>query len=95
MGRKPTFPSSYVGLSNSAYSHIHLLDTENNIRTYELHFRALRMCSEYLHKVLPASPHEQRLAVHLALSAPKPFEPFANWLFRGSLDTVTEYKCFA
>ncbi|KAH8630494.1 hypothetical protein IG631_15071 [Alternaria alternata] len=40
-------------------------------------------------------PHEQRLAVHLALSAPKPFEPFANWLFRGSLDTVTEHKCFA
>ncbi|KAI4953693.1 hypothetical protein J4E91_002541 [Alternaria rosae] len=62
-----------------------------NIRQYDLHVEALRARSRHFHEALPASPsNEGRTTIHLAETAPKPFDVFANWLYNGKLDYTND-----
>jgi len=62
----------------------------SNIQQYDLHVEALRARSRHFHEILPASSDEERTAIHLACSAPKRFDAFANWLYSGSLDSSND-----
>ena len=61
-----------------------------NIQQYGLHVEALRARSQHFHEALSASSNEERTAIHLACSTPMRFDVFANWLYKGSLDTSND-----
>jgi hypothetical protein len=64
--------------------------TGRHIRKYNLHVEALRARSGYFHETLPASSNEDCSTIRLPLSATKPFDVFANWLYSGNLDSSTD-----
>ena len=61
-----------------------------NIQQYGLHVEALRARSQHFHEALSASSNEERTAIHLACSTPMRFDVFANWLYKGSLDSSND-----